>query len=110
MARTLAAMLIILLLAPTVLCAQRLDSYVPYEDGEFPLWTYKIRRSEQIFFGSMIITIPIASLAYSLMVNNNLIAAPQSEAQSYLIRGAIAASLSLGISVADYVIGEVRNR
>ncbi len=108
MRRIVAVLMIVLLLAPAVLAAEPLKGYVPYEEGEFPLWTYKIRRAEQIFFGSMMITIPVATLIYSLAVNNNVLARPADEAQAYLTTGAIAAGLSLSISVADYIIGQVR--
>lgn len=108
MRRALALLLIMLILAPSVMVAEPLPGYVPYEADEFPLWTYKIRRAEQIFFGSMMITIPITALVYSLLVNNEIVASPTSVAQAYLIQGAIAASLSLGISITDYIIGEVR--
>jgi len=108
MRRSIAVVLVILLLAPLSVAGEPLKEYVPYQEGEFPLWTYKIQRAEQIFFGSMIITIPAAALIYSLAVNNNVLAQPTSQGQAYLVSGAIAASLSLSISIADYVIGEVR--
>ncbi len=108
MKRLIAILMILLLLSPSLLLAEPLKEYVPYEEGEFPLWTYKIRRAEQIFFGSMMITIPVAALIYSLAVNNDWIAQPTTEAQQYLVGAAIAAGLSLGVTVADYIIGEVR--
>lgn len=108
MKRLVAILLILLLLAPATLLGEPLKEYVPYEEGEFPLWSYKIRRAEQIFFGSMMITIPVAALIYSIAVKNDVIAAPTTEAQSYLIGASIAAGLSLGVSIADYIIGEVR--
>ena len=89
-------------------CGSPLKEYVPYEEGEFPLWTYKIRRAEQIFFGSMMITIPVAALVYTLAVNNDWVAQPTSEAQQYLVGAAIAAGLSLTVTVADSIIGAVR--
>ena len=108
MKRFVATLLILSLLAPSVLLAEPLKEYVPYEEGEFPLWTYKIRRAEQIFFGSMMITIPVAALVYTLAVNNDWVAQPTSEAQQYLVGAAIAEGLSLTVTVADSIIGAVR--
>ena len=48
--------MILLILLPANLFSEPLKGYEPYQEGEFPLWTYKIRRAETIFFGSMIIT------------------------------------------------------
>ncbi|HPZ15603.1 MAG TPA: hypothetical protein PLX25_02950 [Sphaerochaeta sp.] len=109
MRRVLVVLLIILILAPSVVIADALPEYEPYQADEFPLWTYKIRRAEQIFFGSMMLTIPVTALVYSLLVNNNVVPSPESEAQAYLIQGAIAAGLSLSISITDFIIGEVKN-
>lgn len=101
---------IVLVCSLFALPAEQLPAYEPYQEHEFPLWTYKLRRAETLFFGSMVITLPVASLLYSLAVNSNLITPPSGELNSFLIQGGIAAGLSLGISLADFIIGEVGNR
>lgn len=58
----------------------------------------------------MIITIPITMIAYSLAQQSGVITGAATQAEAYLIQGAIAAGLSLGISVTDFIIGEVRRR
>ncbi len=40
------------------------DSYVPYEDDEFPQWMHDLRRAEVVFIGSFPITLLLASLSY----------------------------------------------
>ncbi|MDD2395228.1 MULTISPECIES: hypothetical protein [Sphaerochaeta] len=108
--RTLVLTLCLVLLCCSLpLAAEPLKDYVPYEKDEFPLFTYKLRRAETLFLGSLVITLPVAMLVYSLAQKTNLIDPPASELQSLLVQGSIAASLSLGISVADFIIGEVGN-
>ena len=51
MRRVLVVLLIILILAPSVVIADALPEYEPYQADEFPLWTYKIRRAEQTLLG-----------------------------------------------------------
>lgn len=91
------------------LFAEPLKDYVPYEEEEFPLWTYKVRRAETLFLGSLVITLPVAMLLYRLAQETNILDSPSSDLQAALVQGSIAASLSMGISLADFIIGEVRN-
>ncbi|MDD3903547.1 MAG: hypothetical protein WC136_01970 [Sphaerochaeta sp.] len=85
-----------------------LATYEPYEENEFPLWTYKLRRGEILFFGSLVITMAVSSLAYNVAVSSNMISEASTPLNALLIQGGIASVLSLGISVADYIIGEVQ--
>nr|WP_321304206.1 hypothetical protein [uncultured Sphaerochaeta sp.] len=109
MRRVMVILLLLLMIFPLQLSADQLKGYEPYEEEEFPLWSYKIRRAETLFFGSMVITIPVAALLYRVAVDSELITTPSSELQGFLMQGSIAAGLSLGISIADYIIGEVGN-
>ncbi len=98
---------LLVLISSSPILAEPLKDYVPYQQDEFPLFTYKLRRAETLFFGSLVVTLPVAVLLHSLARQTNLIAQTDSDAQTFLVQGAIAASLSLGISIADYIIGEV---
>ncbi|MGH0053456.1 MAG: hypothetical protein ACQ5SW_08735 [Sphaerochaetaceae bacterium] len=111
MRRSIAIILLVLMLVPFNLsAADQLAGYVPYEEDEFPLWSYKIRRAETLFFGSLVLTLPVAVLLYNVAQNTNLISPASSELQGFLIQGSIAAGISLGISFADYLIGELGER
>ena len=78
--------------------------YEPYEEEEFPLWSYEIRRAESIFFGSFVITLPVSILCYNLAGS---FGAPISTnpTTSTLTSAAIAGGLSLAIVGIDYLIG-----
>lgn len=110
MKKAILLIMVVLIVFSSLLIADPIRTYEPYQENEFPLWTYKLHRAERLFFGSMIITVPVTMIAYSLAMQSGLIAPPATEAQAYLIQGAIAAGLSLGISVTDFIIGEVRGR
>ncbi len=89
------------------LASATLPAYEPYQENEFPLWTYKLRRAEILFFGSFVLTMGVASLTYSLVVNAGWAPPAKDALTALLIQGGIASGLALGISVADYIIGEV---
>lgn len=89
------------------LASASLPAYEPYQEDEFPLWTYKLRRAEILFFGSFVITMAVASLGYNLVVNAGWVPRAKDDLSALLIQGSIAGGLSLGIAVADYIIGEV---
>lgn len=78
--------------------------YEPYEEDEFPLWSYEIRRAESIFFGSFVITLPVSMLCYNLAGS---FGAPVASSAStrMLHSAAIASGLSLAIAGIDYLIG-----
>lgn len=81
-------------------------SYEPYGKEEFPIWTMELRRAECIFFGSLVITYPVASMIYSALTNNGIIKAPDESVDRMLQRAAIASALSFTITTADYLIGK----
>jgi len=97
--------LILLILIPVNLFSEPLEGYEPYQEGEFPLWTYRIRRAETIFFGSMIITFPLSILLHSAARSAGIIPPQASEVNDFLTQAAIAGVLSLGISVTDWALG-----
>ena len=106
--RTFTLMLCLFVLCTSIpLVAEPLKDYVPYESEEFPLWTYKVRRAETLFLGSLVITLPVAMLLYKFAQQTSVLSPPDSDLQSFLVQGSIAASLSLGITLADFIIGEV---
>lgn len=78
--------------------------YEPYEEEEFPLWSYELRRAESIFFGSFVITLPVSMLCYNLA---GQLGAPISADMTTgtLHSAAIAGGLSLAIAGIDYLIG-----
>lgn len=102
--------LLLLLIFLFSLGAQPLPTYEPYAKEEFSIWTYKIRRAESLFFGSLAITFPLSYGLYSLARSSGLISTPSSDLNALLIQSSIAASLSLGLAVADYVVGEMRGQ
>ncbi|AEV28188.1 hypothetical protein SpiGrapes_0330 [Sphaerochaeta pleomorpha str. Grapes] len=100
--------LVIFLASSMPAFSEALPTYVPYEKNEFPLWTYKVRRAESLFFGSMALTLPVAILAYNVAVNYLSVPAASSQINTFLIQLGVASTLSAGISLADYIIGETR--
>ncbi len=89
------------------LASESLPAYEPYQEDEFPLWTYKLRRAEILFFGSFVLTMGVASLTYSLAVNAGWAPRAKDDLTALFIQAGIASGLSLGIAVADYIIGEM---
>ncbi|MFA6776541.1 MAG: hypothetical protein WCQ66_06410 [Sphaerochaetaceae bacterium] len=89
--------------------ADKLPDYEPYQADEFPLWTYELRRGETLFFGSLAVTFPVTVLAYELIntFGGNL---PTTPALDVTLRQAgVAAGISLGIAIADYLIGRIQH-
>ncbi|NBK20962.1 MAG: hypothetical protein EOM68_02930 [Spirochaetia bacterium] len=108
MKKTLVLMLILLFcLSLFPLSSESLPSYEPYQENEFPLWTYKLRRAEILFFGSFVLTMGVASLTYSLAKSAGWVSPAKDDLTALFIQAGIASGLSLGIAVADYIIGEV---
>ncbi len=100
-------MLLLFFLSLVPLASESLPAYEPYQEEEFPLWTYKLRRAEILFFGSFVVTMGFASLTYSLAKNAGWVPEAKDDLTALLIQAGIASGLSLGIAVADYIIGEV---
>ncbi len=106
--------LLLLLIALTLVlsplfCEARL-AYEPYGDDEFPIWTMELRRAECIFFGSLVITYPVASLLYNVLANEGLITKPDESVDRMLQTAAIASALSFTITTADYVLGKFEDK
>ena len=80
--------------------------YESYEEEEFPLWTIELRRAETIFFGSLVVTVPIASLTLNLMSNQGIINF-ENNTQSALVTLSSAAGLSLVVSAVDWILGKM---
>lgn len=99
---------IVVIVLLLLLCLHPLTAdYVPYSEDEFPAWSIKLRRAETLLFGSLPITVPVATLGYSLAVS---LGAPRFSADPFydsLSVFGVAAVLSLGIAIADYIIGEM---
>lgn len=105
--RLVAVLLLISLILTPVFSAAEL-AYAPYGEKEFPIWTMKLRRAESLFFGSMVITLPVSMALWSLLQNYELVPNTYTAMENFLIEMGIASGLSLGISTADWIIGEVR--
>lgn len=107
MKRVLVLLLVIVFIIPAPLISEPLKGYEPYEEDEFPIWTYKLRRAETLFFGSMVLTLPAAALIWSLAQRVNIVTPPSSDLQNLLIQLSIASTISLGVATADFIIGEI---
>ena len=110
MKRIIAVLLLISLLfslsAETITHSSFNYKYESYEEEEFPLWTIELRRAETIFFGSLVFTVPIASLALNLMSNQGIINF-ENNTQSALVTLSSAAGLSLVVSAVDWILGKM---
>ncbi len=83
-------------------------TYEPYQRGEFPQWAYELRRGETLFFGSLVITFPLAVLGWNSInaLGGDLPTSPAFD--TTLKQAGVACVLSLGIALADWIIGEVQ--
>lgn len=105
----IAILLILTLAAPmSLFCSS--DDFLEYEEyslDEFPTWSYKLRRGESLFFGSLALTLPVSILAYDAAVNTSIISNPTTDDfTEFTYQLSMAAVLSLTIALADYIIGE----
>ena len=95
----------LLLLSP--LAADPIEyEYEPYETEEFPIWSLELRRAESIFFGSLVLTFPVAMGIYSLASTLGM-PTPSEDYQQVLQQALIAGGLSLIIAGTDWIIGRV---
>lgn len=106
MFKKLISILLILIFLSSPIFAEAELSYKPYGKDEFPIWTMKLRRAESIFFGSLVLTLPITSLVWNLCENNGLITKIDRPMDKFLYQLGVASGLSLCISTADWIIGE----
>ena len=79
------------------LCAKDLE-YKPYEDG--PIWSMNMRRGSSLFFGSLVFTMPIASIITSFLPLNY-----DSQFSKFGYTAMIASGLSVSIATVDYIMG-----
>ncbi len=80
-----------------------LPEYRPYQTDEFPSWLIKLRRAESIFFGSLPVTYSAAALVQAAL----LPAGYPAGSDGFLLNLSIAAGVSAGIALIDYLIGEL---
>ena len=77
--------------------------YEPYEEEEFPIWSHELRRAESLFFGSLVLTYPLAMGIYSLAGYCG--ADIPSGASRALQQAGVAAGISLVIAGIDWIMG-----
>ncbi|AEC01678.1 hypothetical protein [Parasphaerochaeta coccoides] len=90
--------------------ADAVKDYEPYQKDEFPIWSGKVRRAEIIFFGSMPITLTATMLGYNLAVNQFGAAHITPDSRRMLTQVGIAAGISLGIVLVDFILGEMQEK
>lgn len=95
-------------IAQPLAAAETVKDYEPYQKDEFPIWSGKVRRAEILFFGSMPLTLAATILGYSLAVNQFGATYISSDSQRMLTQAGIAAGISLGIVLVDFIIGEMQ--
>ena len=81
--------------------------YEPYQKDEFPEWTMELRRAKIIFFGSFVITLPVAMAAYNIGKNLGM-KTPDDDMVGTLYQFAGAAGLSLLITGIDWIMGKAK--
>lgn len=104
--KVLSIFLCLLMLSSPLFAAAEL-TYEPYGEDEFPIWTMKLRRAESLFFGSLVLTFPISMAVWGLLEGSGLVSA-SSPLEAFGWQMLMASGLSLGISTADWIIGEVQ--
>ncbi len=104
--KIIASVLIFLFLLGPVYSDPIEYEYEPYEEDEFPIWSHELRRAESIFFGSLVITFPVAMGVYSLASSFGM-PTPEEDYQKVLQQALIAGGLSLIIAGTDWIIGRV---
>lgn len=103
------SIILIIMLSTTTLFSSgvELKDYEDYTIDEFPTWSWKLRRGESLFFGSLAVTFPVSVLAYNLVVNSPLVAnKPTDKFTALKYQVSIATILSLSIAIGDYILGE----
>ncbi len=106
MRRIIASILILLTVIGPAAADPIVYEYEPYEEEEFPIWSLELRRAESIFFGSLVITFPVAMGIYSLASTLGM-PTPDEDYQKVLQQALIAGGLSLIIAGTDWIIGKV---
>lgn len=80
--------------------------YTPYLIDEFPPWAAKLRRAETVLFGSLPLTVAVTGVGYSVLQSFGVGSIGSSDVQEALALGAVALSLSVFISLLDFILGE----
>ena len=106
MRKIIAAVLIVLMIAPPLAADPIQYEYEPYEEDEFPIWSMELRRAETIFFGSLVLTFPVAMGIYSLASTLGM-PTPEEDYKQVLQQALIAGGLSLIIAGTDWITGKV---
>ena len=106
MLKKIIAFIMIISIVLTPLFSEAELSYEPYGEDEFPIWTMKLRRAESLFFGSLVLTFPIAMLTWNILEHQDIVHTSQ-PIQAFGWQMLIAGSHSLTIATADWIIGEV---
>lgn len=106
MRKIIAAVLIVLMIVPPLAADPIQYEYEPYEEDEFPIWSMELRRAETIFFGSLVLTFPVAMGIYSLASTLGM-PTPEEDYKQVLQQALIAGGLSLIIAGTDWIIGKV---
>ncbi len=88
---------------------------VPYKKEEFPQWAHDLRRFEVIAFGAFPLTYMIGSLGYGLYDvstggEGNFSFYGNRSQEDYKILLITASTLSLGVAVADFIIGKIKKK
>ena len=104
MKKAIAVILLTLMIPATLLSDPIVYEYESYEEEEFPIWSLELRRAESIFFGSLVLTYPVAMGIYSLVEYCGG-SVPSDQASRVLQQAAVAAGLSLIIAGTDWLIG-----
>ncbi len=104
MRKAIAILLIFLMVIPPAFSDPIPYEYEPYQEEEFPIWSHELRRAESIFFGSLVITFPVAMGVYQLGKQLGM-PTPSETYQEVLVEAGIAAGLSLVIALTDWLIG-----
>ena len=100
---------IVVILLILILATQMIWSYQPYDPLEFPSWTIKLRRAETITFGALPITFSVVGLSYGIARSLGSDPFYHDPLKDSLALLGIASVFAIGIALADYIIGEVRN-
>ncbi|MBK5200071.1 MAG: hypothetical protein JJE21_00880 [Spirochaetaceae bacterium] len=85
----------------------KLNNFEPYTVEEFPEWSIKARRAESIFFGSLALTMPVSLLSYTVVGKTGIISTSNDDMTNLMYQVSFAAALSLGITLTDYILGEL---
>lgn len=100
MAKKIITVLLLICITSSVF-ALDMKNAEPYNKEEFPKWTVNLRREETIFFGSL----PITFTATSLLMNKAL-----KKDWSFWKNAAVACSASAVITIADFIIDQIKNK